>query len=163
MDPGSSSASLECGNSPQEMNCDGKVAMIEECVRRACQAPGGHIDVRLHQHVCAQTRAWCSDGADLGVATAASAAFPGLKFYAWDESHSAQRMCSNAMVGDEEITKTDKLLVTGKRPYSLAKFLSTSMAFRKKMGDAQLADEVSSPPAVQQQGKTVRPRESSLE
>ena len=128
---------------PQEMNCDGKVAMIEECVRRACQAPGGYIDVKLYQHVCAETRAWCSDGADLGVATAASASFPGLKFHAWDESHSAQRMCCNAMVDDEEITTTDKLLVTGKRPYSLAKFLSTSMAFRKKMGDAQLADEVS--------------------
>ena len=128
---------------PQDMNSDGKVAMIEDCVRRACQSPGGHIDVKLHQHVCAQTRAWCSDGADLGVATAASASFPGLKFHAWDESHSAQRMCSNAMVDDDEITTTDKLLVTGKKPYSLAKFLSTSMVFRKKMGDAQLADEVS--------------------
>ena len=100
-------------------------------------------DVELHKHVCAEARAWCSDGADLGVATAASATFPGLRFHAWDESHSAQRMCSNAMVDDDEITTTDKLLVTGQKPYSLAKFLSTSMAFRKKMGDAQLADEVS--------------------
>ena len=139
---------------PQDMNCDGKVAMIEECVRRACQSPGGHIDVKLHQHVCAQTRAWCSDGADLGVPTAASASFPGLKFHAWDESHSAQKMCSNAMVDDDEIRITDQLLVTGKRPYSLAKFLSTSMVFRKKMSDTQLADEVSfvkmfgCPPAV---------------
>ena len=44
--------------------------------------------------------------------------------------------------GDEEITITDKLLVTGKKPYSLAKFLSTSMVFRKTVGDAQLAEEV---------------------
>ena len=92
----------------------------------------GGIDVKLHRHARAETRAWCSDGADLGVATAASASFPGLTFHAWDESHSAQRMCSNAMVDDDEITTTDKLLVTGKKPYSLAKFLSTSMAFRKR-------------------------------
>ena len=153
---------------PQEMGSDAKVAMIEDCVRRACRAPGGYIDVKLHQHVCAGTRAWCSDGADLGVATAASATFPGLRFHAWDESHSAQRMCSNAMVDDEEITITDKLLVTGKKPYSLAKFLSTFMAFRQKMGDTPLTDEVSFvgnggfPPAVQQQGKTHCPRASSL-
>ena len=128
---------------PQAMDSDGKVAMLEESVRRACQSVTGDIDVKLHQHVRTQARAWCSDGADLGVATAASGSFPGLKFHAWDESHSAQRMCSNAMVDDDEITMTDRLLVTGKRPYSLAKFLSTSMVFRKKVGDAQLADEVS--------------------
>ena len=124
------------------MDCDGKVAMIEQCVRRACQSTSREIDVKLHQHVRQQTRAWCSDGADLGVPTAASASFPGLKFHAWDESHSAQRMCANAMIDDDEITTTDKLLVTGKRPYSVAKFLSTSMVFQKKVGDAQLADEV---------------------
>ena len=48
------------------MDCDGKVAMLEACVRRAC-APTGDVDVRLHQHVSNETRAWRSDGADLGV------------------------------------------------------------------------------------------------
>ena len=127
---------------PQEMDSDGKVAMLEECIRRACQSLKGEVDAKLHQHVREQTRAWCSDGADLGVATAASASFPGMRFHAWDESHSAQRMCSNAMVDDSEITMTDKLLVSGQKPYSLAKFLSTSIVIQKKVGDAQLADEV---------------------
>ena len=49
---------------------------------------------------------------------------------------------ANSMKGDPEIVLTDQLLVTGKQPYSLAKFLSTSMIFRKTVGDAQLADEV---------------------
>ena len=68
--------------------------------------------------------------------------FPGLKFYAWDESHSAQIMGANSMKYGDEITVTDTLLVTGKRPYSLAMLMSTSMVFQNKFGDAQLADEV---------------------
>ena len=52
-------------------------------------------------------------------------------------------MCANSMADGDEITVTDKLLVTGKEPYSLAPDLSTSMVFRKQVGDAQLADEVS--------------------
>ena len=128
---------------PQDMGTDGKVAMIEQSVRRACQDASGEVDVKLHQHVCGETRVWCSDGADLGVPLAASASFPNLTFHAWDESHSAQRLCANAMIDDHEIIATDRLLVTGKRPYSLAKFLSTSMVFQKKVGDACIADEVS--------------------
>ena len=127
---------------PQEMDCERKAAMLEECVRRACQSGNGELDVKLHQHVCGQMRAWCSDGADLSVPSMASGAFPNMKFHAWDESHSAQKLGANAIGDDEEVVATDRLLVTGKRPYSLAKFLSTSMVFRKKVGDAQMADEV---------------------
>ena len=36
---------------PQAMDCEGKVAMLEECVRRACQSASGEIDAMLHQHV----------------------------------------------------------------------------------------------------------------
>ena len=36
----------------------------------------------------------------------------------------------------------DQLLVTGKQPYSLAKFVSTSDVFRKRFGDAQVAGSV---------------------
>ena len=100
---------------PQAMDCEGKVAMLEECVRRACQYASGEIDAKMHRHVWEQMRVWCSDGADLQVPMAASASFPGLKFYAWDESHSAQRMCANSMTDGDEITLTDKLLVTGKK------------------------------------------------
>ena len=126
---------------PHDMGCDGKVSMLEACVRRACLA-GGELDTQLYQHVRKQTRVWCSDGADLQVPRAASGFFPGLVFLGWDEAHSAQRLCANSMKDDEEITITDQLLVTGKKPYSLAKFLSTSMVFRKTVGDAQVADEV---------------------
>ena len=127
---------------PHGMDCDGKVSMLEACVRRACISANGEVDTKLHQHVREQTRVWCSDGADLQVPLAASAFFPGLVFHAWDEAHSAQRLCANAMKDADEITRTDELLVTGKKPYSLAKFLSTSMVFRKTVGDAQHANEI---------------------
>ena len=127
---------------PQRMDCDGKVSMLEACVRRACLSASGEVDTKLHQHVRDQTRVWCSDGADLQVPMTASGSFPGLVFHAWDEAHSAQRLCANALTGDDEISITDQLLVTGKRPYSLAKFLSTSMVFRKTVGDQQRADQI---------------------
>ncbi len=127
---------------PQRMDCDGKVTMLEACVRRACLSASGEVDTKLHQHVRDQTRVWCSDGADLQVPMTASASFPGLVFHAWDEAHSAQRLCANAMTDGDEVSITDQLLVTGKKPYSLAKFLSTSMVFRKTMTNAQLADSV---------------------
>ena len=127
---------------PQDMGEDGKVSMLEACVRRACLSANGELDMKLHQHVREQTRVWCSDGADLKVPMAASASFPGLAFHAWDEAHSAQRLAAHSMQDGDEITKTDQLLVTGKKPYSLAKFLSTSMVFRKTVGQAQLADEI---------------------
>ncbi len=127
---------------PHAMDCDGKVSMLEACVRRACLSASGEVDTKLLQHVREQTRVWCSDGADLKVPLAASAFFPGLVFHAWDEAHSAQRLCANSMKDGDEITTTDQLLVTSKKPYSLAKFLSTSMVFRKTVGDAQLADDV---------------------
>ena len=114
---------------PQGLDCEGKVSMLEECVRRACQSQGGEIDTKLRQHVCAQMRVWRSDGADLQVPMAASAFFPGLQFFAWDESHSAQRLGANSMKDGDEITITDKLLVADRRSYSLAICLSTSMGF----------------------------------
>ena len=43
---------------------------------------------------------------------------------------------------DSEITTTDRLLVTGKDPPSLAKFLSTSLVFRNTVGVQQLDDEI---------------------
>ena len=119
---------------PRAMDCDGKATMLEDCVRRACQTAGGEVDVDLHKHVREETRAWCSDGADLGVPLAATATFPRLAFHAWDESHSAQALLRNSMKEDAEITITDSLLVTRKKPPSLAKFLSTSTVFRNTVG-----------------------------
>ena len=68
---------------PQAMDCDGKATMLEDCGRRACQTAGGEVDVELHKHVREETRAWCSDGADLDVPLAATATFPRLAFHAW--------------------------------------------------------------------------------
>ena len=46
------------------------------------------------------------------------------------------------MKEDSEITITDQLLVTGKKPPSLAKFLTNSTVFRHKVGVQQLADDI---------------------
>ena len=108
---------------PRAMDCDGKVTMLEDCVRRACLTPGGAVDLELHKHVREETRAWVSDGADLGVPLAATATFPHLGFHAWDESHSAhallnffERRCRNHDYGErvgnqEEATKSRKVSV----------------------------------------------------
>ena len=104
---------------PIGMDCEGKVSMLEACGQRACLSSGGEVDTKLYQHVREQTRVWCSDGADLNVPLAASAFFPGLVFHAWDEAHSGVRVLANSMKDGDEITITDKLLVTGKKPYSL--------------------------------------------
>jgi hypothetical protein len=61
---------------PQAMDCDGKASMLETSVRRACLNGSGEVDTKLLKHVQAQTRVWCSDGADLQVPLAASAFFP---------------------------------------------------------------------------------------
>ena len=107
---------------PGGMGTDGKATMLEDCVRRACQALGGEVDVDLHKHVREETRAWVSDGADLGVPLAATAMFPHMRFHGWDESHSAQALLKNSLRDDAEISITDSVLVTRKKPPSLAKF-----------------------------------------
>ena len=127
---------------PGDMSCDGKVSMLEACVRRACLSASGELDTKLHQHVKEQTRVWTSDGADLQVPLAASGFFTRLKYIYWDEAHAACRLAENSMKGEEEIIMTDRLLVTSKKPQSLAKFLSMSLVFRKTVGDAQLAHEL---------------------
>ena len=127
---------------PRAMDCDGKATMLEDCVRRACQTAGGELDVDLHKHVREETRAWCSDGADLGAPLAATATFPRLAFHAWDESHSAQALLKNPIKEDVEITTTDSLLVTRKKPPSLAKCLSTSIVFRNTVAQQQLEHDI---------------------
>ena len=100
---------------PNDMGSDGKVSMLEECVRRSCLAIGGDLDTELYKHVREQTRAWCSDGADMDVPLAASANVPRLSFHAWDEAHSGQRLLANAkkaITDDREIMITDGVLVT---------------------------------------------------
>ena len=108
-------------------------------MRNATLGTEGEVDTELHQHILRGTRVWTSDGADLDVghALAKDGCFGGLVCHAWDESHSAGRLLANALKHDKEVLEVDRLLVTGKKPYSLAKFTSTSDVFRKKVGDTQ--------------------------
>ena len=127
---------------PKGMDTDGKASMLEDCVRRACQGAGGAVDVALHKHVREETRAWVSDGLDLDVPLAATATFPHLVFHGWDEAHSAQALLRNSIKDDPEIEITDSVLVTRKKPPSLAKFLSTSTVFRNTVGLQQQAHDI---------------------
>ena len=127
---------------PDDMGTDGKVSMLETCVRSAAVSASADLDVELHKRIQENVRVWTSDGADRDVGLAATGSFPNLVFHAWDESHSAGRLLKNAIRDDSEICLVDSLLVTGKKPQSLAKFLSTSDVFKKKFGDAQQKDGV---------------------
>ena len=129
---------------PSEMNLEGKASMVEDAVRSATLGTDGEVDTELHQHILRGTRVWTSDGADLDVghALAEDGRFSSLVCHAWDESHSAGRLLASALKHDQEVLEVDRLLVTGKTPYSLAKFVSTSDVFRKKFTDAQVAASV---------------------
>ena len=123
------------------MDCEAKAAMLHQCVHRACISNTGEVDKATFQKVQQKTRVWCSDGQDLPVPLAASAVFPNCVFHAWDESHSSQRLCANAMKDVPEADYVDQLLVTGRKPYSLAKFVHTSQVMQNKVDNAQQAQE----------------------
>eukprot|EP00974_Lingulodinium_polyedra_P033471 3218325-Lingulodinium_polyedra.AAC.1 len=110
------------------MDLDGKASMVEAVVRNTIVKPGGEVDRDLRQHILQSTRVWASDGADLdvGLALVGGSCFNNLVGHAWDESHSSGRLLASAMKHDAEIEAVDRLLVTGKQPYSLAIFVSTS-------------------------------------
>ena len=65
-----------------------------------------------------------------------------MKFHAWDEAHSAQALLKNSLKDDDELLITDSLLVTRKKPPSLAKCLSTSTVFRNTVGLQQLDHDI---------------------
>ena len=139
--------------------------MVEDAVRSATLGTDGEVDTRLHQQILRGTRVWTSDGADLDVGHALKGGcFSGLVCHAWDESHSAGRLLANALKHDTEVVEVDRLLVTGKQPYSLAKFISTSDVFRKKVGDAQVTEGVAfvrnfgGTPALPEPGQALCPR-----
>ena len=122
---------------PSEMHLEGKASMVEGAVRSATVGTEGEVDTELHQRILRGTRVWTSDGADLDVGHAlAKGGFTGMVCHAWDESHSAGRLLASALKHDKEVVEVDRLLVIGKQPYSLAKFVSTSDVTRKKFGDA---------------------------
>ena len=89
-----------------------------------------------------RVRFMCTDGAfdQLRVADSARACFENLRFHTEDESHGALTIMRHAMEADQEISMTDSLFVSGKAPYSLAKFLGTSSHFAALFQQEQVAD-----------------------
>ncbi len=122
---------------PGEMHTAAKVQMVVESVRRAATMPSGEADVELHRKIGSRTLCWASDGADRSVGDAATEHFPSMAFRVWEESHSSVKVLAHAVQDDPEVRLIDALLVSGKKPPSLAKFLSTSSVYRRRCGDAQ--------------------------
>ncbi len=126
----------------------GKVDMVAECVLRACSGPRGDANAaELHKRVCSNILSWASDGADLSVGDAATSHFENMVFRDWEESHSAAKLLAHAVALHPEARLVDGLLVTGvdsapnlpnaKKAPSLAKFLTTSLVFKKRSTEAQ--------------------------
>ena len=67
---------------------------------------------------------------------------PRMVVHARDTSHSLALVLKKALVGDAEIALVDELLVTGKDPPSLAKFISTSDRFAETIKQKQRDDAV---------------------
>eukprot|EP00959_Pyramimonas_sp_CCMP1952_P109922 2299311-Pyramimonas_sp.AAC.1 len=65
-----------------------------------------------------------------------------MVFREWEESHSAVKVLLHAAQGNAEVALVENLLVSGKKPPSLAKFVTTSDVFRRRFGDAQQKDAV---------------------
>ena len=68
--------------------------------------------------------------------------FPALRFRCTDTSHANMLVLKNAFGGDPEIDMVDQLLVSGKKPPSLSKFLSTSGRFREMFKEEEAQDAV---------------------
>ena len=124
---------------PAEMNTAAKVQMLVDYIRRATQDANGDVDLQLHRQVCSRALSWASDGADRAVGDVATEHFPSMVFRVWEESHSAVKVLAHAVTEDPEVRLVDSLLVSGKDPPSLAKFLSTSEVYRRRCADAQLS------------------------
>ena len=132
---------------PAEMSTAHKADFVAESVRRACAPVGGSLAVDLHKSVCSRILSWSSDGGDRAVGDTATSHFPNMVFREWEESHSAVKLLEHAVKNHAESQMIDGLLVSGaagaprlnkssKNP-SLAKFLSTSLVFRKRCSEAQ--------------------------
>ena len=95
------------------------------------------VDIGLHGRLTHRCLSWASDGADRGVGDAATRHFENMKFRVWEESHSSVKVLEHAVKADAEAVAVDALLVSGKNPQSLAKFVSTSDVYRNRVGEAQ--------------------------
>ena len=137
-----------CGREmPANLDTAAKVDMVSQSVLRVCTGLKGDVNVDLHRHVTSRILSWASDGADLPVGHACTTHFKNMVFREWEESHSSAKLLEHAIKNHEEARVVDGLLVSGaasapnlphaKKPPSLAKFLTTSMVFRKRCSEAQ--------------------------
>lgn len=66
-----------------------------------------------------------------------------VRFHFTDECHTAMLALKKVLSADPEIEEVERLLVSGKRPYSVAKWLSTSDICAAHFKDEERADAVS--------------------
>ena len=128
---------------PDDMDTEGKASHIREALRRTALGDDGVLDADLHSKLCNRTLMWANDGADRAVGMAATVFCPNMVFREWDECHSAVKSLPHSVEAVPEALLLDKLLVSGRDPPSLAKFISTSDVFCKRYGHAAQQESVS--------------------
>lgn len=112
-----------------------KARLIQLAVSKNCLLTGSS------EHASKVMRFYASDGArDAVKAGNLLAEFPNLCFKMVDTSHANILALKRAFSGDDEVEAVDRLLVSGKSPPSLAKFLSTSARFRELFKEECQAD-----------------------
>jgi hypothetical protein len=127
---------------PDDMDTEGKASHIREALRRTALGADGVLDVDLHSKLCGRTLMWASDGADRQVGMAVTVFCPNMVFREWDECHSAVKSLPRSVEAVAEANTLDTLLVSGRDPPSLAKFISTSDVFCKRFGHAVQQESV---------------------
>ena len=78
----------------------------------------------------------------LKAADLATARLKKCVFRCEDSCHNALTVLKHALKNHEELLETDKLLVSGKKPYSLSKLMSTSSHYASVFQKEQAADAV---------------------
>lgn len=104
-----------------------------------------HADDEEHLRSLAEkVRFLITDGArdELSAGRKFMAQYPSTKFHLVDECHTAMLALKKVLAADPEIELVERLLVSGKKPYSVAKWLSTSGIASSYFKDEERADAV---------------------
>ena len=117
---------------PDDMDTEGTASHIREALRRTALGADGVLDLDLYSRLCSRTLMWASDGADRAVGMAATVFCPNMVFREWGECHSAEKSLPHSVEAVPEAKRLDTLLVSGRDPPSLAKFISTSDVLCKR-------------------------------
>ena len=114
------------------MDTEGNASHIREALRRTALGADGVLGVDLHSKLCSRTLMWASDGADRAVGMAATVFCPNMVFREWGECRSAVKSLPHSVEAVPEAKRLDTLLVSGRDPPSLTKFISASDVFCKR-------------------------------